>query len=97
MVIEHSKTDIVHDAVEIVRYHKAAGDPDVRPDDLQQRRCKYVVRMELAGVGEAICRNFHNSNTSFSFFGNSISHSEAGDKFLCTTKTRRAAYATQRV
>ena len=79
MVIEHAKADIIHDAVEIVRYHKAAGDPDVRLDDLQQRRCKYVVRMELAGVGEAICRNFHNSNTSFSFFGNSISHSEAGD------------------
>ena len=74
MVIEHAKADIIHDAVEIVRHHKAAGDPDVRPDDLQQRRCKHVVRMELAGMGEAICRNFHNSNTSFSFFGNSISH-----------------------
>ena len=79
MVIEHAKADIVHDAVEIVRHHKAAGDPDVLPDDLQQRRCKYVVRMELAGVGKSVCRNFHNSNTSFSFFGNSISHSEAGD------------------
>ena len=58
MVIEHAKADIIHDAVEIVRHHKAAGDPDVRPDDLQQRRCKHVVRMELAGVGKAVCRNF---------------------------------------
>ena len=35
MVVEHPKADIVHDAVKIVRYGKAAGDLDIRAQNLQ--------------------------------------------------------------
>jgi len=65
MVVEHAEADIVHDAVEIVRHHKAAGDLDVRADDLQQRRRKDIIRVELARMCKTICRNFHIC-TSFS-------------------------------
>ena len=35
MVVEHPKADIVHDAVKIVRHGKAAGDLDIRAQNLQ--------------------------------------------------------------
>ena len=35
MVVEHPEADIVHDAVKIVRYGKAAGDLDIRAQNLQ--------------------------------------------------------------
>ena len=59
MVVEHPKADIIHDAVKIIRHGKAAGDLDIRAQNLQQRRSKHVIGMELAGVGKAVCRNFH--------------------------------------
>ena len=59
MVVEHAKADVVHDAVKVIGHGKAAGDPDVRPQDLQQRCCKHIVGVELAGMGKAVCRNFH--------------------------------------
>ena len=65
MVVEHTETDVVHDAVEVIRHHKAAGNFDIRPDDLQQRGGKHVVCMELASVCKTICGNFHIC-TSFS-------------------------------
>ena len=65
MMVEHAKADVVHDAVEVIRHHKAAGDSDIRPDDLQQRGGKHVVCMELASVCKTICGNFHIC-TSFS-------------------------------
>jgi len=64
MVVEHTKAHIVHDAVKAVRHHKAAGDLDVRAQNLQQGSGKHIVGVELAGVGEAVCRNFHRC-TSF--------------------------------
>ena len=59
MVVEHAKADVVHDAVKVIGHGKAAGDLDVRPQDLQQRRGKHIVGVELAGMGKAVCRNFH--------------------------------------
>ena len=79
MVVEHAKTDIVHDAVKIVRHHKAAGDFNIRTQDLEQRRGKHVVRVELAGVRKAVCGNFHGSLPRFYLFATSITHSAAGD------------------
>ena len=35
MVVEHPKADIIHDAVKIVRHGKAAGDLDIRAQNLQ--------------------------------------------------------------
>ena len=64
MVVEHTKAHIVHDAVKIIRHHKAAGDLDVRAQNLQQGSGKHIVGVELAGVGKAVCRNFHRC-TSF--------------------------------
>ena len=66
MVVEHPEADIVHDAVKIVRHGKAAGDLDIRAQNLQQRRSKHVIGMELAGVGKTVCGNFHGLDTSFS-------------------------------
>ena len=77
MVVEHAESDIVHDAVEIVRHHKAAGDLDVRADDLQQRRRKDIIRVELARM----CKN-HLQEFSYlylilnSVFEDSIAHFE---------------------
>ena len=65
MVVEHPKADIIHDAVKIVRHGKAPGDLDIRAQDLQQRRSKHVIGMELAGVGKTVCGNFHGLDTSF--------------------------------
>jgi len=79
MVVEHAKTDIVHDAVKIVRHHKAAGDFNIRAQDLEQRRGKHVVRVELAGVRKAVCGNFHGSLPRSYLFATSITHSAAGD------------------
>ena len=67
MVVEHPEADIIHDAVKIVRHGKAAGDLDIRAQDLQQRRSKHVIGMELAGVGKTVCGNFHGFDTSFSW------------------------------
>ena len=65
MVVEHPKADIIHDAVKIIRHGKAPGDLDIRAQDLQQRRSKHVIGMELAGVGKTVCGNFHGLDTSF--------------------------------
>ena len=64
MMVEHAIAHIVHDAVKAVRHHKAAGDLDIRAQDLQQRSGKHIVGVELAGMGKAVCRNFHRC-TSF--------------------------------
>ena len=59
VVVEHTTAHIVYNAVEIIGNHKAAGHLDVGPDDLQQRRCEHIVRMELAAMGKAFCRDLH--------------------------------------
>ena len=59
MVVEHPEADVVHDAVEIIRHDKAAGDPDVRAEYLKQGRGEHIVRVEFACMGKAVCGNFH--------------------------------------
>ena len=75
MMVEHPKAHIVHDAVKTVRHHKAAGDLDIRAQNLQQGSGKHIVGVELAGVGEAVCRNFHKMYlVPNKMSGNSIAH-----------------------
>jgi hypothetical protein len=66
MVVEHAKADVVHDAVEVIRHHKAAGYFNIRAEDLEQGSGEHVVGVELACVGKAVCGYFHRGFSSFS-------------------------------
>ena len=66
MVVEHAKADVVHDAVEVIRHHEAAGYFNIRAEDLEQGSGEHVVGMELACVGKAVCGYFHRGFSSFS-------------------------------
>ena len=59
MVVEHAETDVVNDAVEVLRHGEAPGDLDIRAQDLQKGSGEHIVGVELAGVGKAVCGNFH--------------------------------------
>ena len=52
VVVEHTVADVIDDAVEVIRHHKAPADFDVRAQDLQKCGRKHIVGVELAGVGK---------------------------------------------
>ena len=60
VVVEHTAAHIIDDALKVIGHRKAAGDLDIGAHDLQQRRGKYIVGMEFAAVGKAVCGYFHN-------------------------------------
>ena len=66
MVVEHAKADVVHDAVEVIRHHEAAGYFNIRAEDPEQGSGEHVVGVELACVGKAVCGYFHRGFSSFS-------------------------------
>ena len=81
MVVEHAKANVIHDAVEVIRHHEAAGYFNIRAEDLEQGSCEHVVSVELACVGKAVCGYFHRDSphSLMHSVAHSIAHSRAAD------------------
>ena len=58
-MVEHTAADVVDDAVEVIWHDKAAGDLDIRAENLQQRGGKSIVRMEFSAMRKTFGRDFH--------------------------------------
>ena len=83
VVVEHPVPNVVDDAVEAVRHHKAPRHLDVGAQDLQKRGRKHIVGVELAGMGKPAGWNFHKAHLLLiELFCNSIPHFQGLCKVL---------------